>query len=250
MVLNRLKTIVRHVGLHTKALSLSMAKGYWIIPVYISCCLTAFVISHSVTGPAPVTTTHGAVVHTANVQTDRTTYYPASFEPNDYKPLQGERTMSFNKKQLREKITAVLTWLEPEIPFSDTAVELLMLTCAQETHLGKYLKQVKGPARGIFQIEPNTEKDMMKSLQQSRNTNLRQKIGELMHPAEGVGFTNMEMNLAYQIAMARYYYYRIPKQLPDSTIEAMAMYWKKYYNTYLGAGTPQEAVHNYKRYCV
>jgi len=250
MAFSRLKTIIRDGWLHAKALSVWMAKGYWIIPVYITCCLYALLISHHSVHQTTDTTTHTAVVDTVDVQTGGVTYYPASFEPEDHKPLQGEYQMSFNKDQLREKITAVLRWLEPEIPFSDTAVELLMMTCAQETHLGKYLKQVKGPARGIFQIEPNTEKDMWKSLSQGRNYQLRDKVIELMFACEGTGFTNMELNLAYQIAMARYYYYRIPKQLPDSTVQAMAIYWKKYYNTYLGAGTPEEAVKNYEKYCV
>lgn len=157
--------------------------------------------------------------------------------------------MSFNKDQLREKIKAVLTYLDPEIPYSDTAVELLMLTCAQETHLGKYLKQVRGPARGIFQIEPATEKDMFRTLSQ-RHGAIRAKISELMFQTEGKGFTNMELNLAYQIAMARYFYYRVPKALPANDIVSMATYWKKYFNTYLGKGKVIEAIDNYKRYCV
>lgn len=39
-------------------------------------------------------------------------------------------------------------------------VELLLLTCAAESAMGKYIMQVGGPARGIFQMEPNTEKDI------------------------------------------------------------------------------------------
>ena len=197
------------------------------------------------------TTGHERLVDQATVQAYRPfKYYPASFEPEDSTPVLQETPMSINKDQLREKIKAVLTYLDPEIPYSETAVELLMLTCAQETHLGKYLKQVKGPARGIFQIEPNTEKDMWKTLAEKKShAVIRHKISLLEFPGEAKGFTNMEMNLAYQIAMARYYYYRIPMQLPDSTIQALATYWKKYYNTYLGAGTVEEAVANYNRFC-
>jgi len=159
--------------------------------------------------------------------------------------------MSLYQKQIREKIRAVLTYLDPEIPMSETAVELLMLTCAQETHLGRYLYQMVGPARGIFQVEPNTEKDMWKSLTQGGNkrTDLRNKISELMFKTEGPGFTNMELNIAYQIVMARYYYYRIPAALPQNYPLDLAEYWKKYYNTYLGAGTVEEAFKSYGRFC-
>ena len=43
-----------------------------------------------------------------------------------------------DKDQLRELIVDVLEYLEPEIPFSDAAGELLMLTAAQESHSVSY----------------------------------------------------------------------------------------------------------------
>ena len=47
---------------------------------------------------------------------------------------------------------------------SDSAVELLMGTCAQESALGKYRRQIGGgPALGIMQMEPNTYKDIVKN---------------------------------------------------------------------------------------
>ena len=64
--------------------------------------------------------------------------------------------MSINKNDIREAIREVLTYLGKH---SDSAEELLMLTCAVESQLGTYLKQIKGPARGIFQMEPATERD-------------------------------------------------------------------------------------------
>jgi len=249
MAKNRLKTIARVRNLLLGVVPKWMAKGYWIILVYISCMLIAYSVSTGVAGETPDTTPHRPVVHVNTIQDAGITYYPASFEANDYKPLQGETPMSFNKDQLREKISAVLRWLEPEIPYSDTAVELLMLTCAQETHLGKYLKQVRGPARGIFQVEPATEIDMWRTLTH-RHSDIKAKIDQLTMPMEPAGASNMELNIAYQIAMARYYYYRIPKPLPAHDVWDMAAYWKKYYNTYLGAGTKEEAFGNYKRYCV
>jgi hypothetical protein len=48
--------------------------------------------------------------------------------------------------------------------WSKSAENLLMGTAAQESHLGTYLHQVGGgPAKGIFQMEPATERDLIKN---------------------------------------------------------------------------------------
>lgn len=52
--------------------------------------------------------------------------------------------MAIHKDHLRGLIREVLHHLEPEIPYSEAAVELLMMTSAQETQLGKYLVQPRG----------------------------------------------------------------------------------------------------------
>jgi hypothetical protein len=60
--------------------------------------------------------------------------------------------MSIHPGQLRSLIEETLRALEPEVPYSEPAVELLMMTAAAESALGRYIKQIGGPARGIFQI--------------------------------------------------------------------------------------------------
>lgn len=250
MVIRRLKAIAQHGKVLLEKLSTWLAKDIGIVLLATAFFCTLLSVTTYDIMQTHETTRCPVMVDKTNAQVTGYTYYPATFEPINYTEIL-ESNMSFNKLQLRAKITAVLKHLEPEIPFSETAVELLMLTCAQETHLGKYLYQVKGPARGIFQIEPATEKDMWRTLAQSGTTKmeaLRAKIGKMMFITEPKGLTNMEMNLAYQIAMARFFYYRIPKALPDYDIEEMAKYWKKYFNTYLGKGTVEEAVKNYGRF--
>jgi hypothetical protein len=64
-----------------------------------------------------------------------------------------------NPKQLRELvIRPVLEYLHPDIPYSHEAEDLLMMIAAHESHLGEYVKQVQGPALGIYQMEPDTLK--------------------------------------------------------------------------------------------
>src|SRR6056297_2531573 len=60
------------------------------------------------------------------------------------------------KNQLKKLIKNTLV----EIGFySESAVNLLMGTAAQESHLGHYIEQINGPAKGIFQMEPATFED-------------------------------------------------------------------------------------------
>lgn len=154
--------------------------------------------------------------------------------------------MAFDKDQFRALIAEVLTEAGMH---SESAVELLMMTAAQESHLGTYLWQVGGgPARGAFQVEKATEEDIWKNYLAYRE-GLADKVNcyayHSSHEEEMVG------NLPYQIIMARIHYRRVPEKLPPADdVVAMAEYYKKYYNTHKGKATVEEAIKNYKRFCV
>lgn len=147
-----------------------------------------------------------------------------------------------DKVTLKALITSVLKELGLH---SDNAVNLLMGTAAQESHLGKYRKQIGGgPALGIFQMEPATFNDIVKNY-------LRFKPG-LTVKIEGVARVcrfhaeDIETNDLLAICMARVHYLRVSEAIP-SDVEGMARYWKKYYNTPLGKGTVEEFISNYKK---
>lgn len=164
--------------------------------------------------------------------------------------------LAFDKDQFRDLIRRILKYLEPDIPYSDDAVELLMLTAAQESHLGTYIRQIKGPARGVFQMEPRTERDIWENFLRYK-PKLSEKILDLVSQSEAPLMpptTALESNLAYQIAMARVHYYRVPEPLPRKSerkgMRNHAAYWKNHYNTALGKGTRDEALENYRRFCL
>jgi len=48
---------------------------------------------------------------------------------------------------------------------------------------------------------------------------------------------------------SRLHYMRIPKPIP-ATIGGQAQYWKEYYNTFAGKGTPNQYIESWKRYCM
>jgi hypothetical protein len=154
--------------------------------------------------------------------------------------IRGGQCQVIDKTQLRELISTVLRDCNL---YSADAVELLMLTAAVESKLGTYLTQIKGPARGIFQMEPATEKDLW-------NNYLRYKPHivsdiskyHIQHPDE------LRWNLAYAILMARIHYLRVPEPIPSGT-DKLAAYWKKWYNTHLGKGTTEKAIQAYKEMC-
>lgn len=121
-----------------------------------------------------------------------------------------------------------------------------MGTAAQESHLGKYRKQIGGgPALGIFQMEPTTFHDIV-------NNYLRYKP-ELAAKIERVARVSrfkaedIENNDLLAICMTRVHYLRVKKAIPDN-LEGWATYWKRYYNTPLGKGMAEEFIANYKRY--
>lgn len=158
-------------------------------------------------------------------------------------------------RQLRELIVDVLKDMEPEVPYSDAAVELLMLTAAVESNLGTYLEQVRGPALGIFQMEPATVKDIWDTDMSKSNDNFlsyRPKLEKLANQYYNHNWTldlNMRGNLPYQILMARMKYLRSPKPLPSATNKrALAAMWKEVYNTYLGKGTIEKAIQKYDEF--
>lgn len=137
--------------------------------------------------------------------------------------------------------------------WSDAAENLLLCTAAHESHLGHYLKQVRGPALGIYQIEPATHKDVWVNYLAYRNDlvskvkSLTSSINSNALPADDQLITN----LAYATAIARLIYQRAPDALPDADdIDGLANYWKQYYNTPLGKGTTDDFITHYHQYVV
>lgn len=132
--------------------------------------------------------------------------------------------------------------------FADkAAINLLLGTAAVESEFGTYIRQIGGPARGVFQMEPATERSLWDTYLFYHN--------ELRHQVlliTGVGKPNelaLLLNLAYQIVMARLLYWRVPAALPEADdVHGLGRYWKRHYNTVLGAGTSDRFVAKYQQY--
>lgn len=131
---------------------------------------------------------------------------------------------------------------------TQSARQLLLATFAQESHCGDYLKQVKGPALGMPQMEPATIADLYKNFATGDKKELLYKF---LSPAE-VQYPNligMVGNLNYATALARMNYRRFPGALPQfNDQQGMWAYYKKYWNSVLGAATQEDFDLNWKRY--
>ena len=154
-----------------------------------------------------------------------------------------------NPKQLKDLIARVLKSMGH---YSREAVDLLMVTAAQESHCGHYIRQIGGPALGIFQMEPETLLDIYENYL-PRKPQLARKLSESRTYDREL---DLEGNLLYQIVAARVHFLRVPKAIPKrewfeaehAYVSALAGYWKQYWNTLAGKGSVKEAVQNYNIY--
>lgn len=154
--------------------------------------------------------------------------------------------MGIFKAQLEDLITRTLKevgWYSP------SAVKLLLMTAAQESHMGTFVRQLNGgPALGVFQMEGNTHDDIWENYLAYREER-GARILEIARMDRGPDSDALEFNLKYAVLMARAHYRRVPVRLPEGDdIKGLAEYWKKHYNTVLGSGTVSEAVRNYERF--
>ncbi len=131
---------------------------------------------------------------------------------------------------------------------STDAIDLLFGTACVESDCGYFIKQLNGPARGIFQMERTTHDDIWRNYinyRQELKTFMRE---ELPQAAQDSKFDNLEYNLRYAIMMARLHYYRVPAPIPKSSLEMQAQYWKDYYNTPDGKGSEADYLQKWKQY--
>ena len=151
-----------------------------------------------------------------------------------------------HKPDVRQYVVRpALELLDPIIPYSLAAENLVLGTGIQETQL-TYLHQIHGPALGIFQMEPATYLDLYKNYRPGSAETL--ELFALLTkgfnlPAGSIPRADlMVANLLYAAAMCQIFYRRVPKSLPKADdVEGLAQYWKTYYNTPKGKGTVDHA---------
>ncbi len=124
--------------------------------------------------------------------------------------------------------------------WSPAAERLLLGTALTESGL-RHLHQVRGPARGLYQIEPATLHDIYRNWL-PRRAPLAEGLRMFTAP-HGAVEDQLVWNLAYASAVARLIYCRVPEPLPRADdLTALAEYWKSHFNTAAGKGTPADFI--------
>jgi len=153
-------------------------------------------------------------------------------------------TAAYHPDYLRQIIRTALQLIDR---WSDEAEELLLMTAAHESCLGRDLQQIgPGPALGIYQMEPSTLVDIYANYLPAReilSLDITRATG-----TTGPNLHQLQYNPIYSTILARIHYLRIPTKLPPSyDLPAMAEYAKMHYNTPLGAASVEDyilAYHN------
>ncbi len=160
----------------------------------------------------------------------------------------------------KDQFTEVMRWgLDRLGLYSRAAERLLLGTAMQESRLTYLFQKPRGPAIGLFQMEPPTIQDtLMRVLEkpQAKKLDLKNKFEALCGPVSLIQefqIDDLRCRLAgdvtLQVALARIKYWGVPEALPaENDILGMARYWKAHWNTHLGAGTEIEFMENYRRY--
>lgn len=121
----------------------------------------------------------------------------------------------------------------------------------------KYLDQTTpgvGPAYGFWQMEKATHDDLWMNFINGRPM-LRDSMRSLVSPVANFRsivppVSTLHHNLLYAAAMCAVHYLRAPGVHPAAgDYGAQAAYWKRVYNTMLGAGKVEHAIPLFKKAC-
>ena len=144
--------------------------------------------------------------------------------------------------------------------YSKAAVNLLLGTCAQESRLGRYLRQLgDGPALGIYQVEPETALWLLHDyLPRRPDISQRLQQASLLFSDKRIRWQNIERhaishllasNLRFSTALARLRYWVVTEPLPaHDDVMSLAKHYKTFYNSHQGAATITEYSINYHKY--
>ena len=121
---------------------------------------------------------------------------------------------------------------------SKDAQMLLLATAAIESNCGHYIKQMSGPAVGIWQMEPETACDIWGNCDALKGCGMVDVMDSLSLSGEKDASYNLLFSPRYACAMARLKYSMDTEPLPVfNDGSALYDYYKRVYNTHLGAST-------------
>ena len=128
----------------------------------------------------------------------------------------------------------------------ENAKKLLLETAAAETGLGEAIDKTWWTGIGLMQFDEIGFVDV----QQRTPDHIKRKVMECFGiDVDRAAHTDLRWSPLLSLVFARLKYRLVPSAIPD-TLEGRARYWKKWYNSELGAGTPEHYIRSAKKYRV
>lgn len=122
--------------------------------------------------------------------------------------------------------------------YSKDAAMLLLATAAIESDCGYYIKQIDGPALGVWQMEPVTHNDIWNNCDALTSKTLQRSVVFSLAAMGKCGDESLSCAPMYACAMARLKYSMDRASLPDyNDVDSVYNYYKRVYNTHLGVST-------------
>ena len=124
--------------------------------------------------------------------------------------------------------------------------QMMLAICGQESHCGQYFKQLdNGSAQGPWQVEKLSYNDLRDNFIQYRE-GLDNILAKMFTPLMQEPLIQSPM---YNCAIARLCLYRYDDPMPALNDKSgMWEFYKKRYNSYLGAATEDEWNRNWEKY--
>lgn len=143
------------------------------------------------------------------------------------------------EKKFKNLIRAVLSRIDC-IPQHENIVNLIYETAKVESKGGYYIKQIRGPALGVYQIEERTYNDLVKWLKFEKG---RYEFVMQFYDKKSSLKKNLSENIVFQTVICLFHYYRFYGDnliFLTYTKEMRAKLWKDKFNTVYGKGTEQK----------
>lgn len=128
--------------------------------------------------------------------------------------------------------------------YSEAAVMLILGTALVESDL-RYLKQNRGPALGVYQIEPSTADDVMVRYIAGK-PHFHKMFEEMVGGRWRTRYKEMivsDLKFATMVARLRYW---MEVDIIPSDLDGVAKYWETHYNSCMGKGSYKDFVRKYK----
>lgn len=141
---------------------------------------------------------------------------------------------SFEYDKMYATVYKVVSDAPLDIRDPDGFVALILETACIESTFGEIVKQKRGPALGVFQMQPGTFRELQKSLQPAEKRFISKYKDEDLSNLD-----NLKFNIPYQVAQCILLYSQFDVHKQNlSSIDKRARLYKKHWNTPKGKATP------------